>query len=215
MILKAGLTGGIGSGKSTIRRMFESLGCITLDADALVAELYEPGADGHRALVREYGESVLDAGGRIDRKRLSAVAFSTADEAQRLNRLIHPIVIDHQARIAEELQTRVGADDAIFIVEATLLLESGGRARYDRIIVVDVDPATQVQRGLARGLERGELQRRIRHQMTRDQRLQEADYVIDNNGAADDTLTVVKRVHELLWEDLWKTKRAPDVGPGL
>ena len=182
MILKTGLTGGIASGKSTIAKMFARLGCTVLDADALVAELYRPGNAGHEALVRTYGIAILRPDGEVDRQRLANVAFVDADSARKLNALIHPLVVAEEARIAEEEEARQGGEDTIYVVEATLLLESGGRQRYDKIVVVDVDPSIQVARGVARGMAREEVERRIRHQTPRIERLTAADYVIDNSG---------------------------------
>lgn len=200
MILKVGLTGGIASGKSTIMRNFASLGCVTVDADAIVARLYRPGQAGHEAIVRTYGADVLQENGDIDRKKLSDVAFANADEARRLNALIHPIVIAEQARMMAEAEAR--EEDAIYIVEATLLLESGGRERYDRIVVVDVAPEVQVARAIGRGMTEGEVRRRIANQMPREERLRQADYVIDNGGDSEQGLAETLRVYERLREDL-------------
>ena len=169
MILKVGLTGGIASGKSTIVRMLAGLGCITVDADAIVARLYRPGEAGHEVIVRTYGGEVLLPGGEIDRKKLADIAFSTPDEAKKLNALIHPIVIAEQARLFREAEER--GEDAIYIVEATLLLESGGRQRFDRIVVVDVQPEVQVARAIGRGMTAEEAKRRIANQMPREERL--------------------------------------------
>ena len=200
MILKVGLTGGIASGKSTIMRMLAGLGCITVDADAIVARLYRPGEAGHAAIVRTYGAGVLLPNGEIDRKKLADIAFSTPEEAQKLNALIHPIVIAEQARLFREAEER--GDDAIFIVEATLLLESGGRQRFDRIVVVDVEPNVQMARAIGRGVTVEEAQRRIANQMPREERLRHADYVIDNNGDEGAALVEATRVYELLRADL-------------
>ena len=208
MILKAGLTGGIASGKSTIARMFGELGCIVLDADALVAELYRPGKAGHQALVRTYGSDILRPDGEVDRQKLADVAFIDAASAQKLNALIHPLVMAEEARIAAEEEKRLGSEDAVYIVEATLLLEAGGKQRYDRIIVVDVDPATQVARGVARGLTREEVDRRIRHQMPRAERLAAADYVIDNSGDLAQAESEVRRVYDALRGELAAKTRA-------
>ncbi|HEX7191990.1 MAG TPA: dephospho-CoA kinase, partial [Thermoanaerobaculia bacterium] len=175
-VLRVGLTGGIASGKSTIREIFAKLGAVTIDADKLVAELYRPGAAGHDALVRTYGREILRPDGEIDREKLSAVAFRSADDAQKLNRLIHPIVLDEAERRIEAVT------DGIVIVEATLLIEAGAERRYDRLVVVDVDPETQILRGVARGMARGEVARRIANQIPREERLRHADYVIDNSG---------------------------------
>lgn len=205
MILEVGLTGGIASGKSTIMRNFAGLGCITVDADAIVARLYRPGELGHEAIVRTYGAGVLQPDGEIDRKKLADVAFATPAEAAKLNALIHPIVIAEEARMMEEAAAR--EDDAIYIVEATLLLESGGRQRYDRIVVVDVAPDVQIARAIGRGMPREEVTRRIAHQMPREERLRQADYVIDNSGDTAAGLAETVRVYERLRADLAQKKR--------
>jgi dephospho-CoA kinase len=200
VILKVGLTGGIASGKSTIARMFGELGCIVLDADALVADLYRPGKAGHRALVQTYGTDILRPDGEVDRQKLANVAFIDEGSAQKLNALIHPLVMEEEARIAAEEEKR--DNDRIYVVEATLLLEAGGKQRYDRIVVVDVGPATQVARGIARGMSREEVERRIRHQIPRADRLAAADYVIDNSGDLEQATREVRRVYEALSADL-------------
>ena len=196
LILRVGLTGGIASGKSTIREMFAKLGATTIDADKLVADLYRPGAKGHDALVRTYGREILRPDGEIDRERLAAIAFRSADDAQKLNHLIHPLVLD-------EADRRVAAvTDGIVIVEATLLIEAGAVPRYDKLVVVDVDPETQIARGVARGMSREALTRRIANQLPREERLRHADYVIDNSG---DLAAAERRTHEVyrrLMEDL-------------
>lgn len=206
MILRAGLTGGIASGKSTVRTLLEKLGCHTIDADKLVAELYEPGRAGHAALRATYGDRILREDGTVDRVKLANVAFASPAEAKKLNALIHPLVI----RATEE---RIAAyerahGDGIAVVEATLMIESGGRQRYDRIIVVDVDPAVQIERGMARGLERDEVLRRIANQISREERLRHADYVIDNNGDTAALERETRRVYALLLADLESMRRA-------
>ncbi len=212
MILKVGLTGGIASGKSTIVRMLAGLGCITVDADAIVARLYRPGEAGHEAIVRTYGKEILLPDGEIDRKKLADIAFSRPEEAQKLNALIHPIVIAEQARLFREAEER--GEDAIYIVEATLLLESGGRQRFDRIVVVDVEPEVQIARAIGRGVTAEEAQRRIAHQMPREERLRHADYVIDNSGDEGAALAEATRVYELLRRDLEAKKKSPELAPG-
>jgi dephospho-CoA kinase len=212
VILKVGLTGGIASGKSTIVRMLAGLGCITVDADAIVARLYRPGEAGHEAIVRTYGKEILLPDGEIDRKKLADIAFSRPEEAQKLNALIHPIVIAEQARLFREAEER--GEDAIYIVEATLLLESGGRQRFDRIVVVDVEPEVQIARAIGRGVTAEEAQRRIAHQMPREERLRHADYVIDNSGDEGAALAEATRVYELLRRDLEAKKKSPELAPG-
>jgi dephospho-CoA kinase len=201
MILRTGLTGGIASGKSTIARRFATLGCITADADQIVARLYQPGEAGYEALVHTYGSGILLPDGTIDRRKLADIAFVSDESANALNALIHPLVVAEEGRlIAAEEQRRPG--DRIVIVEATLLLEAGGRDRYDRIVVVDVDPGTQLSRAIARGMTPEDAARRIAHQMSREQRLRYADYVIDNSGNLQAAEAETKRVFEALQRDL-------------
>ena len=202
VILRVGLTGGIASGKSTITRILAGLGCITVDADEVVARLYRPGGAGHEAIVREYGRTVLHPDGEIDRKKLADIAFASAESAARLNALIHPLVIAEEQQIMQAESRRFPERDRIFVAEATLLLESGGRERYDRIIVVDVEPATQIRRAVDRGMARAEAERRMRHQMSRDARLAEADYIIDNSGDRRSAEVETRKVYEKLREDL-------------
>jgi dephospho-CoA kinase len=201
MILRTGLTGGIASGKSTIARLFAALGCITVDADQIVARLYQPGEAGHEALVRSYGSGILLPDGTIDRRKLADVAFASDDSAKALNALIHPIVVAEEGRLIAAKEER-GDGDRIVIVEATLLIEAGGKDRYDRIVIVDVDPETQLARAIARGLTPEDAARRIAHQMSREERLRYADYVIDNSGDPNAAEAETKRVFEALQRDL-------------
>lgn len=212
MILKVGLTGGIASGKSTIVRMLSRLGCATIDADAIVTRLYRPGEAGHAAIVQTYGTEILLPDGEIDRKKLSDIAFSKPEEAQKLNTLIHPIVVAEQARLFRDAEER--GEDAIYVVEATLLLESGGRQRFERIVVVDVDPDVQIARAIGRGMTAQEAKRRIANQMSREERRRHADYVIDNNGDDRAALAEAARVYELLRADLEAKKKNPGLAPG-
>jgi dephospho-CoA kinase len=196
MILRTGLTGGIASGKSTIARIFASLGCITIDADQIVSRLYQPGEAGHEAIVRTYGAGILLPDGAIDRRKLADVALATDESAKALNALIHPLVIAEEARMMNEIR------DGIVIVEATLLIEAGGKVRYDRIVIVDVDPETQLARAIGRGMSREDAERRIARQMPREERLRYADYVIDNSGDLLAAEGETRRVYSLLRREL-------------
>ncbi|HEV7424928.1 MAG TPA: dephospho-CoA kinase [Thermoanaerobaculia bacterium] len=200
MILRTGLTGGIASGKSTIARLFASLGCIVVDADQIVARLYQPGEAGHEALVRTYGTGILLPDGTIDRRKVADIAFASDAAAKALNALIHPLVIAEQARMMEEAARENG--DRIVMVEATLVIESGGKERFDRIVIVDVDPETQLARAIARGMSRDDAARRIAHQLPRAERLRYADYVIDNGGDARAAEAETRRVFQALQRDL-------------
>jgi dephospho-CoA kinase len=201
MILRTGLTGGIASGKSTIARILAALGCVIIDADQIVARLYRPGEAGHEALVRAYGSGILLPDGTIDRRKLADIAFASDESAKALNALIHPIVVAEEGRLmaAEE---RDAAGDEIVVVEAALLIEAGGKERYDRIVIVDVDPETQLARAVARGMRREEAARRIAHQLPRAERLRYADYVIDNSGDLQAAEAETTRVYQALQRDL-------------
>lgn len=213
MILRVGLTGGIASGKSTVAQTLAGLGCMVIDADAIVARLYQPGEAGYDALVRAYGERIVGPDGEIDRPKLARIAFADEESAKRLNALIHPLVIDEEERMIAAEAQRFPERDRIAVVEATLLLESGGRGRYDRIIVVDADPHTQIERAVARGMDRTDAERRMARQMARDHRRRHADYVIENNGDLGELETLACNVYEKLQADLAIKKKDAAGGP--
>lgn len=206
MILRVGLTGGIASGKSTVARILGELGCYVIDADQIVRSLYRPGEAGHRAIVDAYGDAVLDGTGEIDRARLSRTALSTPEGAAKLNQLIHPLVIAEQQKALAALEA-IG-EDRVAVVEATLLIESGGRARFDKIVVVDVPPETQLQRAVRRGLSEDEARLRMGRQLSREERLAAADYVVDNSGSAEELRQRVAQLYATLNSDLQSLRRA-------
>ena len=212
MILRVGLTGGIASGKSTVARTFAGLGAVTIDADEIVSHLYRPGAAGYEALVRTYGRGIVRPDGEIDRPKVAAIAFASDAEAKKLNALIHPLVIAEEERLMNDESTRFPGRDRIFIVEATLLLESGGKQRYDRIVVVDTDPKVQIDRAVKRGMDRTDSEQRLARQMPREQRLALADYVIDNSRDPRTTEIETHRVYEKLRHDLEEKKRPAEAG---
>jgi dephospho-CoA kinase len=196
MILRVGLTGGIASGKSTVGRHLAERGATVIDADHVVHDLYRPGRPGHTALVDLYGQTILTPEGEIDRPALSRAALSTPSGAETLNRLIRPLVMDEVARRIEALETK--GEDRIVVFEATLLLEAGAKALWDRVIVVDTDPETQVARAVRRGLSEEEARTRLSRQMDREARLSDADYVIDSSGPVSETLARTDEV----WAEL-------------
>ncbi len=208
MILRVGLTGGIASGKSTVARTLAGLGCVIIDADAIVARLYRPGEAGYEALVGAYGREILRPDGEIDRPRVAAIAFVNDESAKKLNALIHPLVIDEEERIITGEAQRFPDRDRIVVVEATLLLEAGGKKRYDRIIVVDSEPALQIDRAVRRGLDRQDAERRSARQMSRAERRRQADYVIENNGDIRTLEVETMRVYDKLLADLAAKKKS-------
>lgn len=207
MILKVGLTGGIASGKSTVGRVLAGMGCVVIDADHVVAELYRPGAPGYEVILEHYGRGILAETGQIDRQKLARIAFGSERETKTLNELIHPLVIAYENRLIENESSRFPDQPRIVVVEATLLVESGGKDRYDRIVVVDSDPQLQKTRGIERGMTRRDVQRRMDRQMSREARIAQADYVISNDGDMEDLYRETLTVFHELEQDLDRLAR--------
>ena len=205
MILRVGLTGGIASGKSTVRALLGELGCYVIDADKLVADLYQPGRAGHTALIETYGRDILRPDETVDRVKLADLAFATPDGVKQLNALIHPLVVQYTTQLLDEYEQT--HPDGIAVVEATLMIESGSSKRYDKLVIVDVTPEVQIERGVARGLPRDEVARRLANQMPREERLRHADYIIDNSGDVARLESETRGVYAKLLADL-ETKKS-------
>jgi dephospho-CoA kinase len=175
-----GLTGGIGSGKSSVAAMLADRGAHVIDADRVGHEVYRPGTDGFTRVVEAFGREIVGPDGTIDRRRLGAVVFADPEALARLNAIVHPL-------IREELGRRVAdalaADpDRVVVVEAAILMEAGWHF-FERVWVVVVDPETAIDRVVAsRGLSRDDVARRIDAQMSNEARRARADVVIDNGG---------------------------------
>lgn len=177
-----GLTGGIGSGKSTVADRLVALGAALVDTDAIAHALTAPGGDAIPAIREAFGDGVIAADGRMDRAAMRALAFSDPGARRRLEGILHPMI---------RARTQSGIDDAIragapyVLVAVPLLVESGDwRGRYDRVLVVDCPPEVQVERVTRRsGLERAQIEAILAAQASRAQRLAAADDVVDNGGA--------------------------------
>lgn len=195
-MLVVGLTGGIATGKSTVSRMLADLGAVIVDSDVIAHALQRPGQAVHAAIVEAFGTGILTAAGEIDRAALGAVVFGDPAARARLEELMHPaIVAESERRVAEA--GRAGA--ALCVVDAALLVETGRYRRFDRLIVVVADEATQVARLVARnGLPREEALRRIRAQMPLAEKVAVADDVIDNSGSREATAVQVRDLHARL-----------------
>lgn len=181
-ILKVGLTGGLASGKSLVARRLMERGFPVLDADLVVRDLYRPGRAGAAAISRSFGRGFLDSTGAVDRRKLGQAAFSQPDRVRELNALIHPLVIEEQRSFFERLE-RSGAP--VGVVEATLLVESGGRDRFDVLIAVSSPEEKRLARAAARNPEIpvDELKNRIAAQLRDAERERVADFVIRNEGS--------------------------------
>lgn len=199
-MLKVGLTGGIGAGKSEVSRLLVEHGAVLIDADRIAREVVAPGTPGLAAVVEEFGEDVLAADGSLDRPRLGSIVFADPERLAVLNSIVHPLV---GAR-SRELED-AAADDAVVVHDVPLLTENGLAPLYDLVIVVDADPGTQLDRLLRlRGMTEDDARARMAAQATREQRRAIADIVIDNDVPLDELRRRVKDV----WEDLVRRARA-------
>ncbi|MFI1201374.1 dephospho-CoA kinase [Streptomyces sp. NPDC020883] len=193
-MVKVGLTGGIGAGKSEVSRLLASYGAVIVDADKIAREVVEPGTPGLAAVVEEFGEDVLAADGTLDRPKLGALVFSDQEKLKALNAIVHPLV---GARSAE-LEASAGPD-AVVVHDVPLLTENGLAPLYDRVVVVDAAPQTQLDRLVRlRGMAEDEAGRRMAAQATREERLAIADLVIDNDGPLEALEPQVRKVWERL-----------------
>ncbi|MEU9205823.1 dephospho-CoA kinase [Streptomyces sp. NPDC048332] len=177
-MLKVGLTGGIGAGKSEVSRMLAGYGAVLIDADRIAREVVEPGTPGLDAVVGEFGTGVLTPEGTLDRPKLGSVVFSDSERLAALNAIVHPLV---GARSAE--LERAAGPDSVVVHDVPLLTENGLAPLYDLVIVVDAAPETQLDRLVRlRGMTEQEARARMAAQATREQRRAVADLVIDNDG---------------------------------
>jgi dephospho-CoA kinase len=186
-----GLTGGIGSGKSTVARAFEAHGVEVIDADALAHGLTAAGGAAIAAIRAEFGAEVIDASGALDRARMRQLAFTDAGARRRLEAILHPMIRAETDRLARSARS----DYVILMIP--LLVESGDpHSRCDRVLVVDCPEEEQIRRVIARsGLARAEVEAIMATQASRAQRLAVADDVVDNSGDAAQIVPQVEALH--------------------
>ncbi len=179
-----GLTGGIGTGKSTVARMFEARGVPVVDADALAREVVAPGTVGNAEIARAWPQTI-GPDGAIDRKKLAGIVFGDPTARARLEAITHPLI---QQASASRLTDLAGQGHPLALYEAALLVESGRWRDFDGLIVVTASPERQVQRAVARGgLSRAEAEARVKAQLPAEEKARVATHVIDNDGALAET----------------------------
>jgi dephospho-CoA kinase len=196
-MLRVGLTGGIGSGKSAVAQRLAALGAVVLDGDTAARDVVEPGTPGLAAIAEAFGAEMLKADGTLDRARLAGVVFSDEAARQRLNAITHPL-IHARIKAAEEAAVAAGGPGTIVVHDIPLLAEGQRASEFAAVIVVDVPPELQVERLAGRGMAEEQARARMAAQATREQRLAIADIVIDNSGPLDD---LDRRVAEV-WAEL-------------
>ena len=196
-MLRVGLTGSIGVGKSFVASVFVELGCHVVDADQTAREVVMPGTPGLKALTEAFGEEILNPDGTLDRKQLGAIVFNDESQRQRLNHILHPFIIVRQDEIMNAWEAE--DPDGIGIIDAALMIESGGYKRFDKLIVVHCRPEVQLERLMLRDkLSRDEALRRINSQMPQEEKLRFADYLIDTSDGFELTRTQIISVHQKL-----------------
>jgi dephospho-CoA kinase len=187
-VLRIGLTGGIGSGKSTVSALLAERGAQVVDADVLAREAVAPGSAGLAAIVADFGEGVLTADGALDRPALAAVVFGDPAARARLDGIVHPLVRSRAVEL-------IGAmpDDAVVVQDIPLLVETGQAGAFDLVLVVEADLETRVARLVQRGLREADARARIAAQATDEQRRAVADVVLDNSGTPEELAAQVDR----------------------
>jgi dephospho-CoA kinase len=213
-VLKVGLTGGIGAGKSEVAKRLARNGAVIIDADKLAREVVEPGTGGLSEIVGLFGDGVLGPDGRLDRPALGAKVFGDDDARRNLERIIHPRV---RARTAE--LTQAAAPDAVVVNDVPLLVETGLAASYHLVLVVDAERERRIRRlGETRGMSEEQAAARIAAQAGDDQRRAAADALIDNNG---DVAGLHARVDALFrgrlrpFEENHRLRTTAPIGPGI
>jgi dephospho-CoA kinase len=205
-MLNVGLTGGIATGKSTVVRMLAGKGARVIDHDALVHALQEPGQPVWSRIVETFGRGILDAEGRIDRKKLGALVFDDEQRRKALESIVHPAVLEE----AQRERDRIGREDgkAIVLSDIPLLLEVGMQGLFDLILLIYAPPEVQIVRVMKRNsLNREEALARLKSQMPIDEKLKRADIVVRNDGTMRD---LEKRVGDV-WQELLSRERAKRV----
>jgi len=193
-VLLVGLTGGIGSGKSTVARMLSVRGAVVLDSDVLAREAVEPGTSGFDAVVARFGDGVLGSDGTLDRHALASIVF--ADDAARadLEAIVHPAV---RRAIAEAVAAHAHTDDVV-VVDSPLLIETSAHEGFPLVVVVTASADARVARLVERGMDEADVGARMAAQMPLEEKVALADLVVDNDGTPAELEERVDR----LWSDL-------------
>jgi dephospho-CoA kinase len=200
-MLLVGLTGGIGSGKSTVSRMLEERGAVVLDADAFARATVVAGSPGLRSVVERFGRDVVTAGGDLDRAKLASIVFGNPAALADLEAIVHPEV---RRMIADGIQENLDRDRVVVLVNP-LLIEMGTHRDCDVVVVVSTSPETQIARSVARGMTEQDVRSRMAAQLPLEERARTADVLIDNEGTIDD----LEREVDVLWRQLQERATAP------
>ena len=184
-----GLSGGIGSGKSTVSKILSDLGAVVIDADVIAKEVLLPGTSGFESAVSTFGSTILDNEGTIDRKRLAKLVFENPKELAKLEAIVHPAVVARVAEIRNSLP-----ESAVVVYDTPLMFEKQLQGQFDKVLMIVSDKELRRTRLLERGLELGDIEARMANQATDEQRVAIADFVIENNGSLEQLREQVAKV---------------------
>jgi dephospho-CoA kinase len=191
-----GLTGGVGTGKSTVTNFLKELGAYVIDWDELARKVTRPHSQAWREIVEHFGKSVLNEDLTVDRQKLADIVFSDKRKLAKLNRIVHPWVFEEDERITGEIRSH--DPDALIVKDIPLLFEVARHISVDKIVVVSASEQTQLRRLEEKGISREDARNRIRSQLPLDKKIKSADFVINNDGGPEETRRQVENIYSLL-----------------
>jgi dephospho-CoA kinase len=198
LLVRVGLTGGLGSGKSTVAAMLAEHGAVIIDADAIAVEVVRAGTPGFDAVVARFGDDVVGADGELDRARLAEIVFSDDAARYTLNEIVHPLVAERSAQLMAGVP-----DDAVVVYDVPLLAENDLAGGFDVVVVVEADRPTRLGRLAARGLPEAQAEARIAVQASDEQRRAIADEVLRNDGSRETLAAQVDALWQRLAAQTW------------
>ena len=197
-MLKIGLTGGIGSGKSSVGKLFENLGAYIFDADSIAKKILQTNEIAQNEIISEFGTDVIDKNGKIEKSKLARIAFQDEIHQLKLNTIIHPFVFKEIDKIFNEV--KIKNTNTIFVVDAALIYESGADTHMDYVIVVTSQLRLRIERILNKGgLTREEFLKRVDLQWPEEDKIRMADYVITNNGNEEELAKEANNIYKILY----------------
>ena len=195
-MITVGLTGSVGTGKSTVASLFRQLGAYVIDWDELAREVTRPHSRAWRGIVKYFGKGILNADLSINRQKLAEIVFSDKEKVAKLNQLVHPEVFKEDERITNEIKSL--DPGALIIKDVPLLFETPLRISVDKVVVVSASEQTQLRRLQEKGMSREDVRRRIQSQLPIEEKIKSAAFVINNDGSLEETKKQVEEIYSLL-----------------
>lgn len=191
-----GLTGGLGTGKSTVTSFFKELGAYIIDWDELAREVIRPHLKAWKEVVEYFGKGILNDDLTVNRQKLADVVFSDEEKLARLNQIVHPEVLRQDERLTSEIKNL--DPDALIVKDIPLFFEVGSRIPVDKVVVVSASEQTRLRRLKEKGMTRENARNRMKFQLPLEEKVESADFVINNDGSPEETRRQVERIYSLL-----------------